>query len=156
MAEEWDVDALLREVGFDEEDSALTRRQAEVLALREHGAAQADIADLLGTSRANVSGVEASARRNVAQARETIALVEALAAPAQVRVDAGTDVYDLPDRVYEACEAAGVKVGYSGAELMRVVGEAAGDAVAEREVLAPLTVGVTEGGEVRVRRRDDG
>ena len=51
------------------EDTFLTERQAEVLALRTDGLTQREIADRLGTSVANVSGVESSARRNVAAAR---------------------------------------------------------------------------------------
>lgn len=153
--DEWDADELLEEVQFDEEASSLTRRQAEVLALRERGASQAAIADLLGTSRANVSGVESSARRNVEQARETVAFVEALAAPVRVTVDPGTDAYEIPDRVYDACDEAGVKVGHSGADLLRVVSEAVPDAIEDREVLASLLVSVGTDGEVQVRRRDD-
>jgi len=153
--EEWDVEAVLAEVGFDEEASSLTRRQAEVLALRERGASQAAIADLLGTSRANVSGVESSARRNVERARETVAFAEALSAPVRVPVEPGTDVFDLPGRVYEACDDAGVKVGHSGAELVRLASEAAPDALEDGTVVAPLLVSVAADGEVRVRGRAD-
>ena len=68
MTEVPDPDVLLEQAGFDAERSVLTRRQAEVLALRERGVRQASIADLLGTSRANVSSVESSARENVEKA----------------------------------------------------------------------------------------
>lgn len=150
-----DLDALLAEVGFDEEASGLTRRQAEVLALRERGLSQAEIADLLGTSRANVSGVESSARRNVERARETVAFAEALAAPVGIQVPSGTNVYDVPVEIYEACDEAGVKVNYSGAELMRVVSEDVPGAVADERIVAPLLISVDADGEVRVRRRTD-
>jgi len=146
-----DVDGLLDRAGFDADESVLTRRQAEVLALRERGVAQADIADSLGTSRANVSSVEASARENVAKARETVAFAETLSAPVQLTVDAGTDLYDVPNRVYSACDEAGVKVNRTAPELMKLVGDAAGDAVHGREVRRDITVGVTADGTVRVR-----
>ena len=94
-----DVDGLLDRAGFDADESVLTRRQAEVLALRERGVAQADIAEKLGTSRANVSSVESSARENIANARETVAFAEALSAPVRVTVEAGTDLYDVPNMV---------------------------------------------------------
>ncbi|MFB6127193.1 MAG: Tfx family DNA-binding protein [Halolamina sp.] len=148
-----DPDAVLDAVGFDPERSALTRRQAEVLALRERGARQQDIADLLGTSRANVSSVEASARDNVAKARETIAFAEALSAPVRVTVEPDTDLYDVPKQVYDACDEAGVKVNYTAPELMKVVSDAAGDAVQGRKVRAALLVGVSHDGTVQVRRR---
>lgn len=147
-----DADELLARAGFDAEGNVLTRRQAEVLALRERGLRQSDIAERLGTSRANVSSVEASARENVEKARETVSFAEALSAPVRVRVAAETDLYDVPEQVYEACDEAGVKVGYAAPELMKIVGDAAGDAVHGREVREELFVGVTSDGQVRVRR----
>ena len=146
-----DSDELLERVGFDEDASVLTRRQAEVLALREEGISQADIAESLGTSRANVSSVESSARENVAKARETVAFAEALSAPVQVTVEAGADLYDVPNMVYSACDEAGVKVNRTAPEVMKLVGEAAGDAVHGREVRRDITVSVTSDGTVRVR-----
>jgi Tfx family DNA-binding protein len=152
IGDEWDVEGLLAEIGFDPDESVLTRRQAEVLALREHGASQAEIANLLGTSRANVSNVETSARDNVAKAHETVAFSRALQAPVQVAVETGTDLYDVPSLVYDACDVADVKVNHAAPELMKIISDAAGSAVSGREVREDLLVGVTTDGEVTVRR----
>ena len=151
---EGDIDPaeLLSQAGFDADQSVLTCRQAEVLALRERGVRQSVIADRLGTSRANVSSVEASARENVAKARETISFAEALTAPVRIAVEPGTDLYDLPEQVYDACDESGVKVGYAAPDLMKVVSDAAGDAVDGRKVCEELLVSVTSDGQVRVRR----
>ena len=151
MSDVPDPDELLAELGFDETESVLTRRQAEVLALRERDVPQRAIADELGTSRANVSSVEASARDNVDRAHETVAFAEALRAPVRVAVDAGTDLYDVPSRVFSACDEAGVKVNRTAPELMKLVGDDAGDAVVGREVKRDLIVSVTSDGQVRVR-----
>ena len=147
-----DADAVLQRAGFDADESVLTRRQAEVLALRERGLRQSDIADRLGTSRANVSSVEASARENVQRARETVAFAEALSAPVRVEIEAGTDLYDAPKRVYDACDEAGVKVNRTAPELMKAVGDRAGDAVHGREVRHRLYITVAGDGKIRVRR----
>ncbi len=149
-----EIEELLEEIGFDAETSVLTHRQAQVLALRERGVSQADIADALGTSRANVSSIESSARENLAKARETVAFAEALRAPVRVRVPAGTDLYDVPQLVYDACDEQGVKVDHTAPDLMKVVSDAAGPAVSGREVSTPLIVGVTSEGMVRVRHQD--
>ncbi|PSQ12233.1 RNA polymerase subunit sigma-70 [Halobacteriales archaeon QS_5_70_15] len=148
-----DAEAILAELGFDESANVLTRRQAQVLALRERGIAQAAIAERLGTSRANVSSVESSARENVTRARETVAFAEALHAPVRVRLDMGTDLYDVPNTVYSACDEAGVKVSHTAPELMKLVSDEAGDAVSGREVKRGLTVGVTSDGTIQVRTR---
>jgi Tfx family DNA-binding protein len=148
-----DVDDLLDRAGFDADGNVLTRRQAEVLALRERGLAQAEIAERLGTSRANVSSVEASARENVAKARETVAFAEMLEAPVRIVLEPGTDLYDVPARVFDRCDDVGVKVSYTAPELMKLVSDAAGDAVTGRNVDQELFVGVTSDGEVQVRRQ---
>lgn len=153
-ADDIDAGALLERAGFDPDRSVLTRRQAEVLALRERDVPQADIADRLGTSRANVSSIEASARTNVEKAGETVAFAEALKAPVQVEVESDTDLYDIPSRVYAACDDAGVKVNQTAPELMKSVSDAAGDAISGREVKRDLLVGVTADGIVRVRHAD--
>lgn len=142
---------LLAHAGFDADAGVLTERQAEVLALREHGLRQSVIADRLGTSRANVSSVEASARTNVERARETVAFAEALSAPVHVEIPAGTDLYDAPKRVYDACDDAGVKVNKTAPDLMKTIGDRAGDAVYGREVRDRLFVTVGTDGRIRVR-----
>jgi HTH-type transcriptional regulator, fmd operon transcriptional regulator len=149
-----DVAKVLDEIGFEADSSVLTYRQAQVLALRERDVSQAAIADALGTSRANVSSIETSARENVAKARETVAFAEALQAPVRVRVPEGIDLYDVPQLVYEACDEAGVKVDHTAPDLMKVVSDAAGDAIAGRQVASPLTVSVTAEGVVRVRHQE--
>ncbi|MGM0604173.1 MAG: Tfx family DNA-binding protein [Halobacteriota archaeon] len=148
---ELDVEALLEAIGFDPETNVLTERQAEVLALRERGIKQQTIARRLGTSRANVSSIESSARENIDKAHETIAFAETLSAPVRLSIDAGTDLYDVPKLVYDACDEAGVKVNYTAPDLMKVVSDAAGDAVEGREIKQPVSIGVTSDGTVRVR-----
>ena len=151
-AEDVDAAELLERVGFDADDSVLTERQAEVLAFRERGLRQADIAERLGTSRANVSSVEASARDNVERAKETVAFAEALSSPVRVEIPAGTDLYDAPQRVYDACDEAGVKVNQTAPDLMKTIGDRAGDAVHGREVRERLFVSVGANGTIRVRQ----
>jgi Tfx family DNA-binding protein len=146
-----DADEMLERVGFDEETNVLTHRQAEVLALRERDVPQAEIAESLGTSRANVSSVESSARENVAKARETVAFADALTAPVRLTIEAGEDLYEVPNRVYSACDDADVKVSRTAPELMKLIGDAAGDAVQGRAVQRDITVTVTNDGRVTVR-----
>lgn len=146
-----DVDSVLERAGFDAETNVLTRRQAEVLVLRERDIPQAEIAESLGTSRANVSSIESSARENIDKARETVAFAEALSSPVTLTIEAGTDLYDVPNRVYSACDDADVKVGRTAPELVKLISDEAGDAVSGREVKADITVTVTYEGRVTVR-----
>lgn len=146
-----DVDALLEQSGFDPERNVLTRRQAEVLALREREVSQAAIADRLGTSRANVAGIEASARENVRKARGTVELVDSLRAPVRLTVEPGTDVYEIPDRIYRAADEADVKVTLSAVGVIETLTESAREALDSRQLVRPVQVTVSADGEVRIR-----
>ncbi|MFP4591338.1 MAG: Tfx family DNA-binding protein [Halobacteriales archaeon] len=149
-----DVAAHLELVGYDPEATFLTPRQAEVLVLREQGLTQAAIADRLGTTRANVAGVEASARENVQKARETTAVADRLDAPVRVTLPAGTELYDAPDRIFDACDDAGIKVRHDAPALLKAISDGAGDAIAGRRVRDPVVIHVTTDGAVRVRPTD--
>jgi Tfx family DNA-binding protein len=145
---------LLERVGFDASETVLTRTQAEVLVLRQRGYTQEEIAGLLESSRPNVANIEARARDNVAKAEETARLARAIKAPVQVSIPAGTDLYDVPDEVYDASNRADIKVAYSAPELVRRILDDANDVISGRAIDAPLAVSVSEDGEVMIRRED--
>ena len=131
-----DVAALLDRIGFDSETNVLTRRQAEVLALREHGLRQRDIADRLGTSRANVS----------------VEFAESLSAPVRVEIPPETDLYDVPNLIFDAADEAGIKVTYTAPDLMKRISDGASTAIEGRNVKTRLFVSLTTEGAVRVRQ----
>lgn len=145
-----DVEEFLDTVSFDKESNILTRRQVEVLVLRERGFTQANIADRLGTSRANVAGIETSARENVAKARETVRIADLLSAPVRVEIAGDSDLYDVPYRVFDACDDAGVKVNEDAPGLIRRISEAADGVIEGREVRERFVVTVTGDGDVWV------
>lgn len=149
--DEFDANEFLDEVGFDEDDSLLTRRQAKVLVMRERGFKQAAIAGQLGTSRANVSGIEASARENIERARETVAFARLLSAPVRVEIPADTDLYDVPDYVFDACDEANLKVTHNAPDLMKLVSDGAEDAIEGRAVRRRIVVSVSTDGDIEVR-----
>lgn len=148
-----EVDEILEQAGFDPEECVLTRRQAEVLALRERDFSQRSIATALGTSRANISSIEASARRNVRKARETVGVAEALRPPVRVPIAPGTDLYDVPEIVYASCDDADTKVAHVSAELVRRVRRQADTAVEEQSVVEPISVVVAPDGSISVELR---
>jgi Tfx family DNA-binding protein len=148
---DWSVDEFLSELGFVAEESVLTHRQAEVLVLRERGYKQASIADQLGTSRANVSSIEASARENVEKARETVRFAELVSPPVHVEIPPETDLYTVPEIVFEACDDVDVKVSHSAPELMRIIRDETEDAIENNRVQSRLFVNVTADGTVWVR-----
>lgn len=147
-----DAEAILRGSGFSSERTFLTHRQAEVFVLREYGFKQAEIADYIDTTRENVSGIEARARENIGNARETVEFAELVSAPVRLEIPAGTDLYDVPDVVFDACDKAGIKVDQNAPELMKSISDAAGSVVEGRQVRTELIVNVTSDGTVRIKK----
>ncbi|MEM2989868.1 MAG: Tfx family DNA-binding protein, partial [Halobacteria archaeon] len=80
--------------------SLLTEGQKKVLKLRDEGYTQREIAQILGTSRANVSIMEKRAKLNLEKARATIKEYSILVAPVRVRIKKGMDVLSVPKLIF--------------------------------------------------------
>ncbi|WP_457742024.1 Tfx family DNA-binding protein [Thermococcus sp.] len=98
--------------------SFLTEQQIRILRLRAKGLKQSEIAELLGTSRANVSILERRALEKVEKARNTLLLWEQINSKVSVDVKKGEDIFEIPERLFRKADKAGVKVPYSTAEII--------------------------------------
>lgn len=140
----------MTDIPEDVSSTALTERQAEVLAMRATGQTQTEIAGALGTSVANVSAVERAARENVTAARRTLDLVRVLEAQTRVAAGAGTDLRELVDRIYEAADAVNVRVHHTDPELTALLHERLDDRLDGRQLTGEVEVGLTAEGSVVV------
>lgn len=134
----------------DPSGTVLTDRQVEVLAMREAGRTQAEIAETLGTSVANVSAIERAARENVESARRTLDLVRVLKSRTRVRVEGGTDLRLLVDRIFEAADEVDVRVSHTDPELTALLHDRLGDRLDGRQLVGPVEVGLSGDGSVDV------
>lgn len=102
--------------------SLLTDRQRTVLQYRRQGKTQQEIADILQTSRSNVSSIEKAANENIRMAKEALAFVYSLEATLLCTLDAGGDLNHDAFLIYTAAQQLGIKVQYtSGALLNRIM-----------------------------------
>ncbi|AFL95390.1 DNA-binding protein, Tfx type [Thermococcus cleftensis] len=115
--------------------SFLTEQQIKILRLRARGLKQSEIAELLGTSRANVSILERRALDKIEKARNTILIWEQINAKVSVEVKRGEDIFSVPDRLFEKADELGIKVPYSTAEIIAFLVEHApiSDRIAKRD-----------------------
>ena len=93
-------------------DTLLTDRQKEVIRLRKQGMTQQQIADRLGTSKANICTIEKSANENIRRAKETLEFLYTLDASELCTIPAGTDLMDAPKLIYAAAAPTNVKIIY--------------------------------------------
>ncbi len=115
--------------------SFLTEQQIKILRLRAKGLKQSEIAELLGTSRANVSILERRALEKIEKARNTLLIWEQINSKVSVEVKRGDDIFEVPDKLFSRADELGVKVPYSTAEIIAFLVEHApvDDRLAKRD-----------------------
>ncbi|WP_175060198.1 Tfx family DNA-binding protein [Thermococcus sp. 2319x1] len=96
----------------------LTEQQIRILRLRAKGLKQSEIAEILGTSRANISILEKRALEKIEKARNTLLLWEHINSKVAVEVKKGEDIFRVPDRLFEKADEVGIKVPYTTAEII--------------------------------------
>lgn len=138
----------------DTDATVLTERQLAVLQRREQGATQRAVADELGTTASNVSAIERAAEDNIQKARRTLELVRTLRAPVQFSVPAGRSFDELVAAVYDHGDDAGVKVAYCRPELYTHLYGLLADVTDANQLTESVTIGLTDGGEVKVYADD--
>ncbi|MBO8175247.1 MAG: Tfx family DNA-binding protein [Thermococcus sp.] len=115
--------------------SFLTEQQIRILQLRAKGLKQSEIAELLGTSRANVSILEHRALEKIEKARNTLLIWEQINSKISIEVKKGEDIFTIPDKLFKKADELKIKVPYSTAEIIAFLVEHAplDDRVAKRD-----------------------
>jgi Tfx family DNA-binding protein len=130
--------------------SILTERQVEVLELREQGHTQKEVAAQLGTTDANVSAVERSARDNIEKAKKTLQLVRTLQSPTRFSVPEGTAFDTLVDEVYAKGNEADIKISFCRPELYSHLYNKLEAYTAQNQLTEPVEIGLNTNGDVKV------
>ena len=116
--------------------------------MRASGLTQLQVAELLGTTKSNVSAVEIAARRNIERARRTLEQAALSQARLRVAVPAGTDVNRVPTMVFGEADTAGVHLSQSGPAIIAQLIRDAGDWLRGRLVMVPFEVIITDDGNL--------
>ena len=115
--------------------SFLTEHQIKILRLRAKGLKQSEIAEMLGTSRANISILERRALEKIEKAKNTLLLWEQINSKISLDVKAGEDIFTVPERLFRKADELGIKIPYSTAEIVAFLVEHApvDDRLAKRD-----------------------
>jgi len=144
-----------RGVGVEEEeeetDSLLTERQLKVLQLRREGCSQQEVADILGTTRSNISILEKRAHQNIHRAEQTIRQWMMIRAPISLKIKEGTDVFDLPGMVFDAADKRSIELPVTSLDIIVQLRRKSPKLFRKRAVLKDVDVYVTEEGELLVQ-----
>jgi Tfx family DNA-binding protein len=140
------------EEGEDEgNDSLLTDRQLKVLQLRNEGCSQQEVADILGTTRSNISILEKRAHQNIHRAERTLRQWMMIRAPISLKVKEGTDVFDLPGMIFDAADQRSIELPVTSLDIIVQLRRKSPKLFRKRAVLKDVDVYVTEDGELLVQ-----
>ena len=131
-------------------ESFLTEIQINVLNLRKRGHTQDEIANIMGTSRANISMIEKNARENIEKARNTLSIYNDIIAPSKIKIDQGTDVFNIPKIIFSKSDQDEIHVNYSSLQIMEFVNQNAQRYIKNRIVVEPFVVTILQNGDISV------
>jgi Tfx family DNA-binding protein len=149
---EVEVEVEDRSKSGDEEslDSFLTERQIEVLQMRLCGRSQQEVAEILGTTRSNISILEKRAHQNIARAERTLQQWMMLRAPISLLAGAGTDVFELPKMIFAAADEKQMRLPITSLDIVVQLRRIAPRLFKKRALERDARIFVTEEGEVLV------
>ena len=129
-------------------ESFLTKRQKWVLELRLKGYTQEKIADILKTSRANVSILEKRAYQNIKKAQNTLKEWDQLQAIVSIQIDENTDIMDIPAIIFDEADKAGIKVTENSLDVVTMIHQSIPDVIQHRRTERQITAYINREGEV--------
>ncbi|MDK2974241.1 MAG: HTH-type transcriptional regulator, fmd operon transcriptional regulator [Methanofollis sp.] len=126
----------------------LTDRQKEVLRYRKMGLTQQQVADIIGTSKANVCTIEKAAYENIERSKETLEYLYTLDSEHLCTIKAGTDLFDASSTVFDEAEKLGIKVKYNTIELINRIHDSNPDRFRARYVREDIEVYINKEGDL--------
>jgi len=133
-----------------EKKGHLTPQQYTVLKHRTEGKSQEETAELLGTTRQNISLIERRAHRNIEKAKETIKAYKELMKAASIIIETDTHLIDVPRLVVDAADEADVRLR---ADFTRIYNEfkfIVPNNVDRTKVIEPIKVLILKDGDIVV------
>jgi len=129
----------------------LSDRQFEVLQLRiEKGLSQAEVANILGTTRENVTIIEKRARRNIRLAEETLQIYRLLLCMEKIKIEAGTHLMDVPGILVKFGDSIGMKLKINFTRMYDEIRFKARDCISGSRVVKTFTIAIFKDGSIEV------
>jgi len=131
-------------------ETFLTPMQIKILELRAKGYTQAAIAEMLGTTRANISITEKRARKNVQKAKATLELFRKIGAPMVIEIKKGEDIFNVPREVFSCATSCNIKVKENTLSLIDKIKRRVPDKISGRVVQDNIEITILKDGGVLI------
>ncbi len=134
----------------DEKNLFLTDKQVEILRMKKKGMSQADIARTMKTTRGNICIIENTALKNIEKAKNTIKFYRAMEAPIWLTIPGGTDLYDIPQLVFNAADKKRIKISVDSAMVIVKLKTEAADRIHGRLTNDDIDISVDTHGNLTI------
>ncbi|MFH1821336.1 MAG: Tfx family DNA-binding protein [Methanobacteriota archaeon] len=132
---------------IDTNKTHLTQKQFEILKMKIAGKSLSEIAKELQTSRANISSIAKTAEENVKKSKNTLKLVELINWSIKIDVRAGSNVYEISEKVFREADRKKIKISHNYSELVRLITGALGTKrLKRRKALKNFSIVVSKDG----------
>lgn len=129
-------------------DTLLTDRQKEIIRYRKQGMTQQEIADVLGTSKANICTIEKSAKDKIRRAKETLEFMYTLDATELCTLPKGTDLMDAPKLIFVAAAPMNIKIRYDTLALINRLSSSIPEKIKSRYIKEDVDVYLNNEGDL--------
>ncbi len=144
------LNSLVQEAMKEKVRPFLSEKQIKVLELRYKGLTLSKIAEIMGTTKANICLIEKKALRNIRRARETINTYIKITAPIKLSFKEDTNIFQAISQIYRNADRKGIKVKFGTAMLLRILRESLADHIEGDVVRIGFEVYVGPQGDVVV------
>ncbi len=134
----------------EDDSSFLTERQLKVLQMRSQGCSQQEIADILGTTRSNISILEKRAHQNIQKSERTLQQWMMIRAPISLKIPLGTDVFDIPDKIFKAADSKSIQLPVTSLDIITQLRLKAPQLFRKRDVPKDIDIYITSEGELLI------
>jgi Tfx family DNA-binding protein len=128
----------------------LTDKQIEILRMKKKGMSQADIARTMKTTRSNICIIENTALKNIEKARNTINFYKAMEAPIWLTIPGGTDLYDIPEKVFKAADKKRIKIPIDSPAVIVKLKNEVSDRIHRRLTTGDIDISVDAHGNITI------
>lgn len=128
----------------------LTRKQYQVLCMRDRGYLQREIAIQLRMSRSSVSMIESRARKQIKKARQTLSILELARAQTQhkVAVEKGTRLQKIPMIVLQEADRFGIHLQSNMVDILRMVKKSKQSCISDGKTTSRILFAFNEKGRL--------
>jgi hypothetical protein len=128
----------------------LTDKQIEILRMKKKGMSQADIARTMKTTRSNICIIENTALKNIEKARNTINFYKAMEVPIWLTIPGGTDLYDIPEKVFKAADKKRIKIPIDSPAVIVKLKNEVSDRIHRRLTTGDIDISVDAHGNITI------